>query len=107
MAQFMVQFSYTQEGLQGLIQEGGSARREATERLVRSLGGKLVAYYFAYGDYDGIAIIEGLDNIDAAAVALIAGASGAVKTKTTVLLTPREVDKAVQRDGDYRPPGVK
>jgi uncharacterized protein with GYD domain len=105
MAQFLIQFSYTQEGLQGLIQEGGSRRREATERLVRSLGGKLVAYYFAFGEYDGFAIIEDLENIDAAAVALIAGASGAVRTKTTVLMTPKEVDKAVQREGDYRPPG--
>lgn len=107
MAQFLIQFSYTPEGLKGLMQEGGSARREATERLVRSLGGKLEAYYFAYGEYDGIAIIEGLDNIDAAAVALIAGASGAVKTKTTVLLTPKEVDKAVRREGNFRPPGAE
>jgi uncharacterized protein with GYD domain len=106
MAQYLIQFSYTPEGLQGLIQEGGSRRREATERLVKSLGGKLVAYYFAFGDYDGIAIIEGLENVDASAVALIAGASGAVRTKTTVLMTPREVDKAVQREGDYRPPGA-
>lgn len=106
MAQFLIQFSYSQEGLKGLIAEGGSRRREATERLVRSLGGKLVAYYFAFGEYDGFAIIEDLDNVDAAAVALIAGASGAVRTKTTVLMTPREVDKAVQREGDYRPPGA-
>jgi uncharacterized protein with GYD domain len=106
MAQYLIQFSYTPEGLKGLIQEGGSRRRDATERLVKSLGGKLVAYYFAFGDYDGIAIIEGLENVDASAVALIAGASGAVRTKTTVLMTPKEVDKAVQREGDYRPPGA-
>ena len=71
-----------------------------------SLGGKLVAYYFTFGKNDGIAIIEGLENVDASAIALIAGASGAVRTRTTVLLTPREVDKAVQREGDYRPPGA-
>ena len=105
MAAFMVQFSYTEQGAKGLIKEGGSKRREAVEKLINSLGGKLVAYYFAFGDYDGIAIVEGLDNVDTAAAALIVGASGAVKTKTTVLLTPEEVDKATQKSGNYRAPG--
>jgi uncharacterized protein with GYD domain len=105
MAAFMVQFSYTEQGMKGLVKEGGSNRRDATEKLVKSLGGRLVAYYFAFGDYDGIAIVEGVDNIDAAAAALIVGMSGAVTTKTTVLMTPDEVDKATQKSGNYRPPG--
>jgi len=105
MASFMVQFSYSEQGLKGLLKEGGSKRREATEKLIKSLGGKLVAYYFAFGDYDGFAIVDGVDNVDAVAAALIVGASGAVKTKTTVLLTPEEVDRATQKSGNYRPPG--
>jgi uncharacterized protein with GYD domain len=105
MATFLVQFSYTEQGLQGLLKEGGSSRREATEKLIKSLGGKLIGYYFSFGDYDGFSLIEGLDNADAAAACLIAGASGAVKTKTTVLLTPEEVDKATRKSGNYRAPG--
>ncbi len=105
MASFMVQFSYTEQGVKGLLKEGGSKRREATEKLIKSLGGRLVAYYFAFGDYDGIAIVDGVDNVDTAAAALIVGASGAVKTKTTVLMTPEEVDKATQKSGSYRAPG--
>ena len=110
MATYMVQFKYTEEGLKGLVKDGGSKRREATERLVKSLGGKLVEYYFAFGEYDGILIMEGIDNVEATAAALIGAASGAVQTKTTVLLTPKEIDKAVekagQKSGDYRPPGA-
>jgi uncharacterized protein with GYD domain len=105
MASFMVQFSYTEQGLKGLLKEGGSKRREATEKLIKSLGGKLVAYYFAFGDYDGFAIVEGPDNVGVAAAALIVGASGAVRTKTTVLLTSDEVDRATQMSGNYRAPG--
>ena len=41
MAKYMIQFSYTEEGLRGLLSEGGSKRRDATEELVRSLGGRL------------------------------------------------------------------
>jgi uncharacterized protein with GYD domain len=105
MASFLVQFSYTEEGLKGLLKEGGVKRREATEQLIKSLGGKLIAYYFAFGEYDGFAIIEGVDNVDAAAAGLIVGASGAVKTKTTVLLTPDEIDRAARKTGTYRAPG--
>ncbi len=105
MAAFMVQFSYTEQGLKGLLKEGGSKRREATEQLIKSLGGKLIAYYFAFGDYDGFAIVDGVDNVTTVAAALIVGASGAVKTKTTVLLTPEEIDKATQKSGNYRAPG--
>ncbi len=105
MASFLVQFSYTEEGLKGLLKEGGAKRREATEQLIKSLGGKLIAYYFAFGEYDGFAIIEGVDNVDAAAAGLIVGASGAVKTKTTVLLTPDEIDRAARKTGTYRAPG--
>ncbi len=105
MAAFMVQFSYTEQGMKGLVKEGGSKRREATENLIKSLGGRLVAYYFAFGEYDGFAIVDGLDNVDTSAAALMVGASGAVKTKITVLMTPEEIDKAAQKSGNYRPPG--
>lgn len=105
MAKFMVEFSYTGEGLQGLMKDGGSKRREATRKLVESLGGTLETYYFAFGGYDGFLVVDGLDNVDMAAAALIGGASGAVKTKTTLLLTPEEVDAAVKKQGDYSPPG--
>ena len=105
MTKYLAQFSYTKEGLQGLLKEGGTKRREATEALAKSMGGKLEAYYFAFGDSDGFAIFEAPDNMSAAAVALIVNASGAVTTKTTVLLTPEEVDKAVKISVSYRPPG--
>ena len=51
MARYLFQGSYTVEGLRGLLKEGGSSRREATEQLSKSLGGTLEAYYFAFGDY--------------------------------------------------------
>ena len=105
MAAFLVEFTYTEQGLKGLVREGGTKRREATEQLVKSLGGRLVAYYFSFGSYDGFAIIDGLENADATAAALIVGASGAVRTRTTVLLTPEEVDIATKKSGIYRAPG--
>ncbi len=106
MARYLVQFSYTGEGLKGLLKEGGSKRREAIEQLVKSLGGKLEAFYYAYGEYDGIAISEGADIGNHLAGVLAINGSGLVKTKTTILITPEEVDEAIKKIPAYRAPGT-
>ena len=103
MATFMVQFKYTEKGMKGLVKDGGTSRRKATRELVEALGGKLVAYYFGFGEYDGLAIIEGTDNVDAVAGNLTAAITGTVQTKTTVLVTPEEMDQATQKTFAFCP----
>jgi len=105
MPKYLVQASYLGDGVQGLRQEGGSARREAIERACASVGGRLEAFYFAFGDSDVVTILDLPDNVTAAGVALLVAASGKVSIKTTVLLTPEEVDAAVKVGGEYRAPG--
>jgi uncharacterized protein with GYD domain len=105
MAKYLVQFSYTEAGLKGLMKDGGSKRREVVDQLAKSLGAKLEAFYYAFGDYDGIAIFDGTDNVGMTAASLTVNVSGAAKIKTTVLLTPDEVDQAVKKTPSYRPPG--
>ncbi|MEE9500719.1 MAG: GYD domain-containing protein [Candidatus Aminicenantaceae bacterium] len=105
MPKYLFHGSYTEEGLKGLLKEGGSKRREATEQLVKSIGGTLEVYYFAFGDNDFYLIVDAPDNVSATAGSLVANASGAVKVKTVVLLTPEEVDQAVKNTVEYRPPG--
>jgi uncharacterized protein with GYD domain len=78
---------------------------EAVEKLIASLGGKIESVHFAFGEDDFFIIAEAPDNIKAAAGALIAAASGAVKAKTTILMTPEEVDEVSKISADYRPPG--
>jgi uncharacterized protein with GYD domain len=86
-------------------QEGGSARRATAGKARSSVGGKLDAFYYAFGETDVVTITDLPDNVTAAGVALLVAASGRVDIKTTVLLTPGEVDAAVKVTGDYRPPG--
>lgn len=69
------------------------------------MGGTLEAFYYAFGDDDVFTIVDLPDNVSTAALALIVNASGAVKIKTTVLLTPEEVDQVTKKSVDYRPPG--
>ena len=105
MAKFLFQGSYTEEGLRGLLEEGGSKRREAAEQVIKSVGGTLEAYYFAFGDNDFYVIVDMPDNVSTTAASLVVNVSGAVNVKTVVLLTPEEVDQAVKKTVDYRPPG--
>ena len=106
MPKFLIEASYTLDGVKGIQSAGGSSRREAVARVAESVGGKLETFYFAFGDSDAHVIADLPDNEAATAVALTVNASGAATVKTTVLLTPEEVDAAAQRSVDYRPPGA-
>ena len=104
MPKYLFQASYTQEGLQGLLNEGGTQRREAVENMAAALGGSLEAFYYAFGDCDIYAIADLPDDATATAASLVVGASGAGSVKTTVLITPETVDEAAGKAVDYRPP---
>ncbi len=106
MAKYLLQVSYSVEGSKGLAKEGGSARRAAAEQLAESVGGKIDAYYYAFGDSDLILIADIPDNASAAAVSLTAATSGAVSIKTTPLITVEEMDAAAKKSTSYRPPGA-
>jgi uncharacterized protein with GYD domain len=105
MQKYLIQANYVGEGINGLLKEGGTRRRAAVDELFKSMGGTVEAFYFAFGDKDVFIIGELPDNATAAALALRVNAAGAASCKTTVLITPQEVDQAVKKTGSYRPPG--
>jgi uncharacterized protein with GYD domain len=105
MPKYLLKVNYVGEGVKGLMAEGGTKRRKAAEDIARSAGGRLEAYYFAFGDADCYAIGDMPDAVSAAALALKLNASGRVQVTTTVLMTPEEVDEAAKKSIDYRPPG--
>lgn len=106
MAKFLWKASYTNEGVKGVLSEGGTGRRAAVEKVVEALGGKLESFHFALGDADVYAIADLPDTVAATAVSLAVNASGAVTLQTVELLTPEQVDEASKRSVDYRPPGA-
>jgi uncharacterized protein with GYD domain len=101
----MVQGSYSVEGLKGVLAEGGSARVTAVRQLLEAGGGTLEAMYFTFGSDDFVLLAEGTDNVNTAALTMMVSATGAVKVRTTVLLTPEEIDAATKVAVSYRPPG--
>ncbi|HEY8868636.1 MAG TPA: GYD domain-containing protein [Candidatus Limnocylindrales bacterium] len=97
--------SYTAAGAAGFHKEGGTGRRATTEQLIGSLGGKVEAYYFAFGD-DFVLIADLPGNVQAAAGSLAASSAGGVTVRTTVPLTPEEMDAATKLSTSYRAPGA-
>ena len=88
MPKFLIKASYTAEGAKGLLKEGGTARRAAVVKLVEGLGGKVEAFYYAYGDSDAYIISDLPDATSGLAVSLAVNASGAVRLSTIPLITP-------------------
>lgn len=105
MAKFLVEANYTASGAKGLLKEGGTGRQAVVQDVCGQLGGKVEALYFAFGDHDLYSILEFPDNVSMAAVELAVKASGAVDTRTIVLLTPEEVDEATRKPVEFRAPG--
>ncbi|MEY2534721.1 MAG: hypothetical protein QOF29_2631 [bacterium] len=105
MPKYLIRASYTTEGVQGIRTSGGTSRRDAVAATAKSLGGQLESFYFAFGDHDAEVVVDLPDNEAAAAIALTVNASGGASVRTTVLLTPEQVDDAAKRSVDYRPPG--
>jgi uncharacterized protein with GYD domain len=105
MAKFLVQGTYSVEGTQGLIKEGGSGRKTAVKAAIKGLGGKLESMYYTADSADVVVICDMPDVITGLALTLAVNASGAVQIAITELLTVEEVDEACKKTVKYRPAG--
>jgi uncharacterized protein with GYD domain len=105
MAKYLITASYSADGLKGLQKDKASGRRDAVRQACESVGGKLEAYYFAFGENDVISIVDLPDNVAASALSLAVSATGIVRTRTTTLLTVEEVDKSLAATVRFRRAG--
>ena len=107
MAKYLLKVSYSNEGIKGVMKEGGTSRVAAVEKTVAGMGGSLEGFYFAFGDSDVYVIADLPDHASAMAVAATVGSSGALSSyETVVLVSPEEIDAAMKKAVDYRPPGA-
>lgn len=105
MTKFLIKATYTSDGAKGLLKAGGTSRKQAVEKMITEMGGKLEVFYFAFGNDDVFAIAEIPDAATAVAISLSINASGLVTVSLTVLLDPEEIDKAAHILVNYRSPG--
>lgn len=99
MSFFCHQVSYTKEAWARLMQNPQD-RLEAIRAPVEKLGGKIHTSFFAFGQFDALAITEFPDNISAAAISMAFAAGGAVSNiQTTPLLTAAQAVEALRKAG--------
>jgi uncharacterized protein with GYD domain len=105
MPKYLFEARYSSAGAGGIAREGGVGRRAAARRHLEELGGKLESMYFAFGEVDCFLIADLPDNASAGAFSLAGTESGAMVSRTIVLMTPEELDNAVAKKVDFRAPG--
>jgi uncharacterized protein with GYD domain len=105
MPKYLIQASYTAEGLQGALSEGFQSRMDTVTAMIEGSGGTVEAFYFAYGEHDVIGIVDGPEEA-ALALSLVVNASGAVELSTTPLVSIEQMDAARAQLPDFRPPGA-
>lgn len=105
MAKYLIQATYSAEGFEGVAKDKASGRKAALQKALASVGGKLDAIYYAFGDCDVVLIVEAPDNAAVAAFGMAACSTGLARTITTPLLTIDEADQAIKKGIKYRGPG--
>ena len=105
MPKFLIEASYTPDGLKGLQKDKASGRHAALSHAVESIGGRVESMHFALGKDDVVVVLDLPDAGAAAALGFAASASGLVHTRTTALLTVAEMDQALGRNVAFRGPG--
>ena len=105
MAKYLFRTSYTKAGVEGLIREGGTGRREALRQTIEGLGGALESFYYAFGEDDLLLIADLPDDEAAAAFSMFVNAAGALTVSCSVLITPEAIDGSISKTVAYRKPG--
>ena len=106
MPVYMTQFAYTPEAWAALLRNPEDRSHVLGQHLER-LGGRLICFYYAFSEYDGVAIFEAPDETTAAAALLAVIAPGHDRAiKTTALLTVDQALAGMRQAGGlrYRPP---
>ena len=103
MALSMIQFSYKSETVGNLI-KNPEDRSVAVKQLIEKLGGKMLAFYYSYGDYDGLIITEMPDNVSGLATTMAAfAAGGTAGIKTTILISVEDAVAAMKKASGLKP----
>lgn len=90
MAAYLMQFSFTQQGIEKVKQL--PARAEAAKKTIRQLGGEVQAYYLVMGsEFDTLFILRAPTDEKVAEMALAIAMVGNVRTRTHRLFNEEEL----------------
>ncbi len=108
MTSYLVQFTYVSRSIKAMVDKPDVDHAGQATQMVASIGGKLLGYWYAFGEFDGVVLIETPDASTAASVAMAIGGTGEVsRLQTTVLLSMDEAQEAMRKAAaaTHLPPG--
>ncbi|MDF9750030.1 GYD domain-containing protein [Arthrobacter sp. ES3-54] len=105
MSKYLFEANYLGDGIKGLMREGGTKRRDAVVEALKSVGGTLDSFYYAFGETDVVGIFDIPDQANAVALSLMINSSGAVNLHLKPLMTAEDLDEATTKTPSYRAPG--
>lgn len=88
MASYVILGSYTEQGIKDV--KNVRSRVEATRQVLQDAGGRMIAFYLTFGEYDFVAVVEVPDAETGARILLAAGAEGNIRTTTMQAFTEEE-----------------
>ena len=101
MATYMAQVSFTADAWANLC-KNPQDRSAVVAKQMEANGGKLLGYYFCFGDYDAVVISEAQDDrAMLAAMASVVSAGHVKNTKTTKLFTCQEAMGAMADSANW------
>src|SRR4051812_44976232 len=108
MSIYLIEVAYTSHAWSAMISNPQN-RAQVVQMVVENLGGKLNAFWMAFGDYDVIGIIEMPDNVSAAAFSMAISGGGACRAvRTTPLLSIEDGLTAMKKAScGYKPVGAR
>lgn len=96
MSKYMIQFTYSQSSRAGLV-EKPQDRRIALSKLFDHAGGKLEAFYFCFGKWDGAVIADFASHVDVTAALMAIGRTAAFdEVETSVLIEHEDAVRAME-----------
>lgn len=105
MSKYLFEANYVGDGIKGLMREGGTKRRDAVVEALKSVGGSLESFYYAFGETDVVGVFDIPDQASAVALSLMINSSGAVNLHLKPLMTAEDLDEATGKTPSYRAPG--
>jgi len=105
MSKYLFEANYVGDGIKGLMREGGTKRRDAVVEALKSVGGSLESFHYAFGETDVVGVFDIPDQTNAAALSLLINSTGSVSLRLKPLMTPEDLDEAASKTPSYRAPG--
>lgn len=105
MPQYQIQIRYNARSTQGLVGNPQDRRPQAAA-IMEKLGGRLRDFWFTFGEWDALLLVELPDDTHALAVAMADVAGEVGETRLTRLYDMDDARAAMRiaRDIDYRAP---